>query len=256
MGGELIVALPGRLLINRPFAKGVSMLGRRVALVFVLVTALGWYAPARSGDVKNPIERLREQGAPVRMIAPIFSQLLVTSLPQGFELVSFEKTKDQFYIRESVLKGETVDHWRQMISTTGMKDLALKPGAAPKSVLEIMVGGFRRKCPFSFNTLALDQSPINGSDVAVAVASCGVSPADGAGNVSETALIAVIKGQSDFYTVQWAERAEPSNAPVAIDAKKWTERFKQLGPMQLCPIVPGEKMPYPSCVGSGEKKPG
>jgi hypothetical protein len=231
------------------------MMLHRIISGFMLVVALGMHAPVSAQDTKDALERLRQQGSSVRVVTPIFSQLLVTSLPQGFEVVSFEKTKELFYIRESVLKGETVDNWSQMISTMGRKDLALKPGATPKAFLDILVEGFKRNCPFSFSTRALSQSPTDGPEVAVAVASCGVAPAKGAANTSESALIAVVKGQVDLYTIQWAERAEPSNVPVPIDVKKWTERFKKLGPIQLCAIVPGERMPYPSCVGSGQRKP-
>jgi hypothetical protein len=225
---------------------------RFVGLIFT--AAIGFSASVWAEDVKGRFESLR-QGRPVLAIGPIFSQLLKTSLPAGFEPVSFEKTNGPFYIRESVLNGETVENWSQMISVTGMKDLALKPGLTPKTVLDSMVQGFRSKCPFSFNTLPLSEGANGTVDSAVAVISCGASPAKGAGNSSEVALIAVIKGQADFYTVQWAERAPTSNVPVPIDAKKWSDRLKQLGPVKLCPIIPGEKAPYPSCAGDGQKKP-
>jgi hypothetical protein len=52
------------------------------------------------------------------------------------------------------------------------------------------------------------------------------------------------KGASDFYSLQWAERAEASQIPIAFDAAKWTERLKRLMPIKLCPIVPGEAAPY------------
>jgi hypothetical protein len=202
----------------------------------------------------DSVERLRKQGYSVRTVTPIFSQLLVTGAPLGFDPVSFEKTRDKFYIRESVLKGESVNDWHEMITITGMKDLASSPNATPKIVLNSMADGFKRGCPFSFNMKAVSESPIAGSDAFVAVLSCGASAAT-TGKTSEAALIAVIKGQTDFYTIQWAERAAPSNTPIPIDLKKWTERLKALGPIRLCPIVPGEKAPYPSCVGDGQKEP-
>jgi hypothetical protein len=227
------------------------MIGRRIASGFVLAIALVSYGPVCAQE-KNSVER--QQGKSVTTITPIFSQLLKTGWPQGFELISSEKTQGQFYIRESVLKGERLDSWRQMITFTGMKDLASKPGLTPNLILDRMIDGFRRGCPFSFNTQAIRENLINGADAAVAVVSCGTSPATG-GKTSESAVIAVFRGQVDFYTIQWAERATPSNAPIPIDLKKWTGRFKELGPIRLCPIVPGEKAPYPSCVGDGVKAP-
>jgi hypothetical protein len=234
--------------------KGFSMANRCMVSGFILAI-LGWPVLASAeGAAGNTVEQFRQQGFSVRTVTPIFSQLLVTGSPPGFDVISFEKTRDQFYIRESVLKGESVNGWSQMISVTGMKDLASKPEATPKIVLNGMADGFKRSCPFTFNTKVLSDGPINGSDAAVAVVSCGTSTGT-AGKTSESAVIAVIKGKADFYTVQWAERTAPSNAPIPIDLKKWTDRFKALGPVRLCPIVPGEKAPYPSCVGDGQKKP-
>lgn len=227
---------------------------RRIALGFVLViVALGRHVPALAGDVNDAIEQRRQQGYSVKTISPIFSQLLVTGSPQGFVPAS-EKTRDKFYIRESVPKGETVNHWTQIITVTGMKDLASNPQATPRTVLNNMAAGFKRACPSSFGAQGLSETPIGGFDAAVAVVSCGVSPTT-AGKTSETALIAVIKGQADFYTIQWAERAAPSDTPLPIEVKKWSDRFKEMGPLKLCPIVPGEKAPFPSCVGDGQKKP-
>jgi hypothetical protein len=185
----------------------------------------------------------------VKTISPIFSQLVVTGSPQGFVPAS-EKTKAEFYIRESVPKGETVDNWTQMITVTGMKGFSSNPQATPKAVLNNLAGGFKRACPDSFNVQVMSENPIGGFDTAVAVVSCGISPTT-AGKTSETALITVIKGQADFYTLQWAERLAPSVTPMSIDPKKWAARLKEMGPFKLCPIVPGEKAPYPSCTESG-----
>jgi hypothetical protein len=225
---------------------------RWIALGFVLVIALGRCASASAGDdIYDAVQQGRQQGYSVKTISPVFSQLLVTGLPQGFVAAS-EKTDDKFYIREAVPRGETVDSWTQMITVTGMKDLASNPQATPKAVLNTIAGGFKRACPGSFGTQILSERPIGGFDAVVAVASCGRSPRT-AGKTSESAVIAVIKGQADFYTIQWAERAAPSDAPLPIETKKWLDRFKELGPLKLCPIVPGEKAPFPSCVGSGVK---
>jgi hypothetical protein len=229
------------------------MVGRSAVSGVVLAIALNWYSQGWAEDLGGTVERFRQQGYSVKTITPIFSQLLMTGSPQGFVPAS-EKTKPQFYIREAVPKGETVDNWTQMITVTGMKGMTSNPQATPKAVLNNMAGGFKRACPNSFNAQIMSESPIGGFDAAVAVVSCGVSPTT-AGRTSETALIAVIKGQADFYTVQWAERTEPSNVPLPIDLKKWTDRFKTLGPVRLCPIVPGEQAPYRSCVGDGFKQP-
>lgn len=65
-----------------------------------------------------------------RTISPIFGQLVVVNLPKGFVPAS-EKVKEDFDIREAVAKGKSVQTWRQMITLTGAKGLATKPGATP-----------------------------------------------------------------------------------------------------------------------------
>lgn len=71
-----------------------------------------------------------------RTISPIFGQLVVVNLPKGFVPAS-EKVKEDFYIREAVPKGESVQTWRQMITLTGAKGLATKPGATPRAERQI-----------------------------------------------------------------------------------------------------------------------
>jgi hypothetical protein len=73
----------------------------------------------------------RAEGPPalppsVTVISPIFGQLVRFSMPSNF-VAAHEATKDTFYIREAVLKGETVNRWTQMITVTGAKGLAGAP---------------------------------------------------------------------------------------------------------------------------------
>ena len=65
---------------------------------------------------------------------------------------------------------------------------------------------------------------------------------------SETTLIIAIKGSADLYTVQWAERGAVAEK-ADVNNAKWLERLQKLAPLRVCPIVPGEAPPYPSCVG-------
>jgi len=78
------------------------------------------------------------------------------------------------------------------------------------------------------------------------VIGCG-SVDSGPARHSETALLIAIKGTSDYYTIQWAERGQATDKPP-IDDEKWSARLRELRPVDLCPIVAGEAAPYPSCV--------
>ncbi|MBR1120847.1 hypothetical protein JQ628_04905 [Bradyrhizobium lablabi] len=179
-------------------------------------------------------------------ISPIFGQLVAFSMPMTF-VPAFEETKGPSYIREAVLKGETIARWTQMITITGARGAAGNPKATPETVAGFIAAGFKNACPDTFTAQGVGATKFGGHEAYVAIAGCGrvESSAD---KHSETALIVAIKGSVDYYTMQWAERAGPSGKP-AIDAAKWQARLRQLQPIRLCQIVPGETAPYPSCVG-------
>jgi hypothetical protein len=178
------------------------------------------------------------------VISPIFGQLVTFSMPAGFVAVS-ENTNGPNYIREAVLKGETATSWSQMITVTGAKGLAGNPKVSPETVAGSIVGGFKSACPDSFAAQGFGPAKFGEQDAYVAVASCGRVETS-ADKHSETALIVAIKGSADYYTLQWALRA-PTAGKAPIDETKWVARLRQLQPIRLCPIVAGERAPYPSC---------
>jgi hypothetical protein len=182
------------------------------------------------------------------VISPVFAQLVTFSMPSSFVVIG-ENTNGPSYIREAVLKGETASRWTQMITVTGAKGLVANPKVSPETFAASIAGGFRSACPETFTVKAIGPTKFGDQDAYVAVASCGTveSSADKHG---ETALVVAAKGSADYYTLQWAERAPGSGKPV-IDEAKWLARLRQLQPIRLCPIVPGERAPYPSCVSKG-----
>lgn len=218
-----------------------------------LLVALGsLLGAARAEDANAAMARLLK-GKSVTLIMPVFSQLVRTSYPEGF-VPGFEKAQPN-YLLELVPSGETVNNWTQMFTVTGVKGLASQPEVTAKLFLDRVAQGFKRACPSSYSSQILSEDKISGFDAFAAVISCGVSPSTG-GKTSETALIVAIKGQAGLYTIQWAQRASPSAVPIPIDPKKWTTLYKKMGPIALCPIIAGEKAPYPSCTGSGTKAAG
>lgn len=180
-----------------------------------------------------------------RAITPVFSQLVSYSYPKGFT-PAFEDTKETKYIQESVLAGETVQKWSQMITLTGVKNLAANPDLSPERFAGTMAGGFKRVCPESFSGAGLGGFKLGKHDAFVAAIGCGTVAAQGEA-YSETAVVLVIKGEKDYYTLQWAERGKASKTPIPFDNNKWSERLKKLAPIKLCPLVPGEKAPFASC---------
>lgn len=212
---------------------------RRVLIALPLL--LSSFAARPSGAQ----EKQRNQApASFTVISPVFGQLLSHSQPSSFAPAS-ENANATNYLRESVLKGETVGQWTQMITVTGVKGLASSPNMTPSAFVGRIANGLKKACPDTFSAIGLGEFVVTGHKAFAAVASCGTVGAGGAR--SESALIVAIQGASDVYSIQWAERAPPSGQTPSIDKGVWSKRLAQLGPIRLCPIVPGEKAPYPSC---------
>jgi len=197
---------------------------------------------------KDKVETFRDQGYTVKTITPIFSQLLMLSYPKGF-VPAFEGGRNGQYVQESVLEGETINKWSQMITITGAKGLSAIQKVTPALFAVSMAGGFKGACPTSYSALSLGEVKFGGNDGFAAVLSCGTSTFGGSAH-SESMLLVVIKGDNDYYTIQWAERGEASATPIKLDNATWSKRLQKLMPIKLCPIVPGEKPPYPSCANN------
>ena len=180
------------------------------------------------------------------VISPVYGQLVRFSMPSNF-VAAHENVNGPSYIREAVPKGETAGAWTQMITVTGAKGAAGNPQMTPESFAVSMAAGFKKACPDTFAVKPFGARKFGDHDGFVAVAGCGriETAADKHG---ETALLVTVKGSADFYTIQWAERTPSSAAKPAVDDAKWRERLAKLNPIRFCPIVPGEAMPYPSCV--------
>jgi hypothetical protein len=183
-------------------------------------------------------------------VSPVFHQLVAFSLPSEFKSqnATYEHNNGAFYIREHVPEGESVDKWTQMITLTGASNLASNPNATPRGFVSSLANGFRNHCPDTFATIEIGPESIGPHEGFAIVASCG-HVQSGAQAFSESAIILAIKGSADMYSVQWARRGAGSSGPMKLDSGYWAKQLARLQPIRLCPIVPGEAAPYPSCVG-------
>lgn len=217
----------------------------RYLVTILLSLGLTGLAGAEENSTMKEVEALRKQGYKVKSIVPVFSQLILMSQPEGF-VPAYENTRGIQYVRELVKAGETTKNWTEMITLSGTKGLAEVAKATPQILVTRIAAGFQRDCPNSYNDVVLGAIKLDGHDAFGAVVGCGVALPTGA-PYSEAALIIAIKGSNDFYTIQWAERGPESRTPIKLDDAKWASRLNQLAPIKLCPIVPGEEAPYPSC---------
>ena len=198
---------------------------------------------------QGPTDKTTElSGQPRSVIAivPMFHQLLRFSYPLGFRAV-FESARGDTYTQESVRTGETLDHWTEMITVSGARGLSADQNVTPQKFMERMASGFRSECPNSFRALDLGAARFGRFDAFEAVLSCGELSRRGTLS-SESTLVISIKGERDYYTIQWAERGAPSRSAVNVKPAIWFDRLKRLSPIRLCPIVPGEPPPYVSCM--------
>jgi hypothetical protein len=195
----------------------------------------------------DSLSKYVKPGASINEIAPIFSQLFLMSVPGNFRPVyEKENSAGTFYIAESVPAGESTSQWTQMITRTGAKGLAANPNVTPEVAALDLVNRFDSVCPTSFSKLIFGNMQIGGYDAYAVVASCG-TVSDDNGSHSEATLIIQIKGSNDYYGAQWAVRGPASAQPMSLKESVWRERLQKLQPIKLCPIVPGEQAPYPSC---------
>ena len=182
-------------------------------------------------------------GPTITAVTPIFGQVIAVRYPSQFKMVN-EETKGKNYLQESVKSGETVDQWSEMITLTGHKGIASLPKASVKGFVLDIFKGFQTVCPTTYSILELGPRNLDGRESFSAIGSCGnVSTAQEAAKHaahSETALVVGIKGSADMYTIQWAERGQPSNRPLTLDPAVWADRFKQLEPIRVCEHGPNE----------------
>jgi hypothetical protein len=214
---------------------------------FVLVALVAVWAPTTS-KAQAPgasLGELANQGHSVTAVTPVYNQLVMFSYPRGFK-PAFAKDSGPNYIQEYVLEGETVEKWTQMVTLTGAKGLAANQAVTPQRVVESIAAGFQRACPASFAALPFGALEVSGHEAFVALFGCGTVPVGPAR--SEVAMVLAVRGAADYYTIQWAERAEPSSQRPVLDGGKWVGRLRALNPIKVCGRVPNEPAPYPSCI--------
>ena len=109
---------------------------------------------------------------PVSSITPIFSQLLITPIPRGFQM-AVANASGTSYIHELVPTGENVNQWTQMLTVTGEKDAALNPELTPPKMASLMASGFHNSCPNAFGSYvfppikSMGMTPFQSSSVVV-----------------------------------------------------------------------------------------
>lgn len=207
-----------------------------ITLSFGFVAAMAT-APASAAEAGTAVR--------VRAVTPIFGELVLRGQPKGFSTV-FEATRGPSYIHEMVPAGETAERWTEMITLTGARDLAGKPGADARSFAGGLAEGFRSSCPDTFAVGRPERVTVEGArDALRFTVGCGRSPTT-AGRTSEVATMLVFLGERNGYTLQWAWRGPAKAGPADLTPPR-AEMIEAMGSVRLCRQLPGEAAPYPSC---------
>ena len=184
--------------------------------------------------------------APVAMEADkLFSQVVVHPIPDHFKLAHLENV-DGRYLEQSVKEGENADHWTQMITVSGAQGLAENHWSTPKRFAAALVQRYTDRCAGVLRVRDRGDLTISDHDAHAVLVGCELASKTGE-PYSESTLFLIIKGEKDFYTVQWSERNAPTSYAMGLDLPKWEERQAVLMPTRLCPVLAGVGDYTPSC---------
>lgn len=187
----------------------------------------------------------------ITAISPIFGELFAHNLPTQFKAQT-EQTRGNFYLRSFILATDQSPSWTQRILVTGAKDLAKQADLTAKLMAQMVARNFQQACPTSFSGgLVFEGKTPTGHDMYIMLVNCGThTETTTKSPTSETTLIAAIRGNVNYYTVQWSERGAPMDKAPVPDVTTWGGRLKSIVPFYVCEPKAGEAAPYPSCLST------
>src|SRR5690606_32997600 len=134
----------------------------------------------------------------------------------------FENVAGPNYIQQHAPQGETTNDWTQLITMTGHKGLAAGQQLTPGAFAQQVAAGIQRSCPETFAARPLGNLAISGHNGFIALVGCGTVTAGEPR--SEITLLVTVKGSTDFFSIQWAERGAAVARPPVLDEEKWKAR--------------------------------
>lgn len=152
-------------------------------------------------------------------------------VPEGFEL-GFEKTADGRSIWEYVPPGETVESWNQMITVTS------KEGGIEGTLQDYFAAfkaGVSKQCPDADVKMAVDKSKAEHPYIGI-ILDCPLAAGRPHG---EMALIQVMPGKSDLYTVQKAWHYKKASNEMQGELKAFIDILLKVRPCNGDTSLPG-----------------
>jgi hypothetical protein len=175
---------------------------------------------------------------PATMSIPIFSQVLVLTLPKGWK-PGFQDVKRMSYLAEFIPAEQTVQAWKEMITVQGARGQANNPAAAPKAYLDGISLRMRKFCGPDAVTQDLGATRVDAYQAHAAIMGCARAPeaqrsglAKGEG---EVAYFVAIKGENELYIIQRAIRgAAFDSSKPPISAATLDQLWAPLQPIKVC----------------------
>jgi len=167
---------------------------------------------------------------------PIFSQVVVFSVPQGWK-PAHESKGAGHYLLEHIPPDQTVQNWRDMITVQGFQGLANRPNANPRGLLNLLASHIKSKCADHFIGRSVSDGKLDGADVSIALIGCGKLQQDQPGGLkageSEVALYVALKGSKDMYVIHKSFRGSPTSGD-AFPVEQAQLLLITLQPIKLC----------------------
>jgi hypothetical protein len=191
-------------------------------------------------------------GKPTVSIVSSYNERLLLTVPAGFTLLEEEVKTPNFLTLSAVLWGESTQVFSQRVSVTSMK-VETKAGQTLERLVQQHVGMMGYGCSqsghSSFKDFPIGPVAVQGGSQGIAVVlvcdSDTFSPAGKPARMS--ALTVGIKGEKDFFLLEWQEVEKHSEQPLTFDKAKWSGRLQALMPIRLCPNLPDKGRPNSGC---------
>lgn len=175
---------------------------------------------------------------------PVFSQVLVVSVPEGFALASEEAT-DGTYARTLLPPGESSKNWTRRLSYSAARGLSRDSGATLAGHAARLLSPLKAQCTSGYAEKVLTSGEQGGVERHVVVAACAAFHGRAGG---ETALVSVVRGTQDYYAVEWREKTAGVDPAASIRPAGWIDAYRKIGAIRPCDPAAGEAAPYASCL--------
>ena len=176
-----------------------------------------------------PAGAVAQAPQPVTTSTPLFSQVVVFTLPAGWK-AAHKSESPNGYLIEFIPQGQDIKAWKDLVTLQAYRGLGRKPEASPKNFLGMVASRMEKACPGKAVAQSLGDGKVDGFDAHVAVLGCG-----SIGGKSEIAVYLAIRGSDDLYMIHRAFRGEPfDRAKPPLDADQARQAIAALRPVKIC----------------------